>query len=253
MEQDSQSSSAHTPGCRLIRPTITWKECHCVAILSKDWDLSGFNGIACARSWRLNRTRRARPLVTLACWQTTRARRAHPLIPQAVAWFALLSHERNATAWLLFLRSHVRVGHHIKRLNEKIPADVSQQGFIWIYLPSLCGIPAMEQDSQSSSAHTPGCRLIRPTSTWKECHCVATLSSFPCSSWSSRQSRNNEKIPALLSKDWDLSFIRRLAMTYSHMGRPHTTIGAIAFHCWVRNGIRWYHNAMVAKQKLFKA
>ncbi len=24
--------------------------------------------------------------------------------------------------------------------------------------------------------------------------------------------------------------IRRLAMTYSHMGRPHTTIGAIAFH-----------------------
>ena len=24
--------------------------------------------------------------------------------------------------------------------------------------------------------------------------------------------------------------IRRLAMTYSHMWRPHTTIGAIAFH-----------------------
>jgi hypothetical protein len=196
--------------------------------------LSGFNCLACAIHWWWNRTRRARPLVHIAA-----------------AILALLSHERKYLRHTLYFPCSSCSSP--KRLNEKIPADVSQQGFIWIYLPSLCGIPAMEQDSQSSSAHTPGCRLIRPTSTWKECHCVATLSSFPCSSWSSRQSRNNEKIPALLSKDWDLSFIRRLAMTYSHMGRPHTTIGAIAFHCWVRNGIRWYHNAMVAKQKLFKA
>ena len=28
-----------------------------------------------------------------------------------------------------------------------------------------------------------------------------------------------------------IEIIRRLAMTYSHMGRPHTTIGAFAFHC----------------------
>ena len=39
-----------------------------------------------------------------------------------------------------------------------------------------------------------------------------------------------------------------LAMSYSHMGKPHTTIGAIAFHFWVRQGVRWVHNAMVAKQ-----
>ena len=25
-------------------------------------------------------------------------------------------------------------------------------------------------------------------------------------------------------------------MSYSHMGKPHTTIGANAFHFWVRNG-----------------
>ena len=41
-----------------------------------------------------------------------------------------------------------------------------------------------------------------------------------------------------------------LAMSYSHMGKPHTTIGAITFHFWVRHGIRWVHNAMVAKQIL---
>ena len=42
--------------------------------------------------------------------------------------------------------------------------------------------------------------------------------------------------------------IKSLAMSYSHMGKPHTTIGAIVFHFWVRHGIRWVHNAMVAKQ-----
>ena len=26
-------------------------------------------------------------------------------------------------------------------------------------------------------------------------------------------------------------YFRRLAMTYSHMGRPHTTIGDASFHC----------------------
>ena len=30
--------------------------------------------------------------------------------------------------------------------------------------------------------------------------------------------------------------IKSLAMSYSHMGKPHTTIGANSFHFWVRNG-----------------
>ena len=46
-------------------------------------------------------------------------------------------------------------------------------------------------------------------------------------------------------------WMRSLAVSYSHMGRPHTTIGAIAFHFWVRDGIRWFHNAMAAKQNWF--
>ena len=41
---------------------------------------------------------------------------------------------------------------------------------------------------------------------------------------------------------------RSLTMTYSHMGKPHTTIGAKSFHFWVRNGIRWFQLAMVVKQ-----
>jgi hypothetical protein len=31
-----------------------------------------------------------------------------------------------------------------------------------------------------------------------------------------------------------------LAVSYSHMGRPHTTIGAERFHFRVRNGIGWF-------------
>ena len=38
-------------------------------------------------------------------------------------------------------------------------------------------------------------------------------------------------------------------MTYFHMGRPHTIIGAGAFHCRVRDGIGWYHAAMAARRK----
>ena len=37
-------------------------------------------------------------------------------------------------------------------------------------------------------------------------------------------------------------------MTYSHMGSPHTTIGDVLFHCWVRDGIRWVQHSMVVKQ-----
>ena len=38
-------------------------------------------------------------------------------------------------------------------------------------------------------------------------------------------------------------------MTYFHMGRPHTIIGAGAFHYRVREGIGWYHAAMAARRK----
>ena len=53
--------------------------------------------------------------------------------------------------------------------------------------------------------------------------------------------------------DYYLSAVRRglnrcLTMSYSHMGRPHTTIGAERFHCWVREGIRWFTLAMVVRQ-----
>lgn len=39
-----------------------------------------------------------------------------------------------------------------------------------------------------------------------------------------------------------------LAVTYSHMGRPHTTIGAERFHFRVRNGFGWFPLAMAARQ-----
>ena len=35
-------------------------------------------------------------------------------------------------------------------------------------------------------------------------------------------------------------------MTYFHMGRPHTIIGADSFHFRVRDGIGWYRDAMIA-------
>ena len=39
-----------------------------------------------------------------------------------------------------------------------------------------------------------------------------------------------------------------LAVSYSHMGRPHTTIGAERFHFRVRNGIGWFPLANAARQ-----
>ena len=50
---------------------------------------------------------------------------------------------------------------------------------------------------------------------------------------------------------WALHLIWCLAVPYSHMGRPHTTIGATAFHFWVRHGVRWDHRATAARQILF--
>ena len=39
------------------------------------------------------------------------------------------------------------------------------------------------------------------------------------------------------------------AVTYSHTGRPRTTIGDASFHFRVRNGIGWYQCSMAAGQK----
>ena len=38
-------------------------------------------------------------------------------------------------------------------------------------------------------------------------------------------------------------------MTYSCM-YAHTTIGAVAFHFRVRDGIGWFHNAMVTRERV---
>jgi hypothetical protein len=43
-------------------------------------------------------------------------------------------------------------------------------------------------------------------------------------------------------------WIRSLAVSYSRMGRCHTTIGAGAFHVRVRDGNGWDHTAMAAKE-----
>lgn len=45
------------------------------------------------------------------------------------------------------------------------------------------------------------------------------------------------------------SFVHQsLAVSYFHMGRPHTIIGAERFHFRVRKGIGWFPLAMAARQ-----
>lgn len=58
----------------------------------------------------------------------------------------------------------------------------------------------------------------------------------------------NKKSPA--SFEVELFIFRCLTMSYSHMGRPHTTIGAGHFHFWVRHGIRWFASAIFVRQFL---
>ena len=43
--------------------------------------------------------------------------------------------------------------------------------------------------------------------------------------------------------------MKRLAVSYFHMGRPHTIIGAERFHYRVRDGIGWFPLAIATKQK----
>ena len=51
---------------------------------------------------------------------------------------------------------------------------------------------------------------------------------------------------------WPLSqsgvWVRSPAVSYSHMGKPHTTIGAESFHFRVRDGIGWFQDAIAARQ-----
>ena len=42
--------------------------------------------------------------------------------------------------------------------------------------------------------------------------------------------------------------IKNLAVTYFHMGKPHTIIGAEQFHFRVRDGIGWFPLAKAARQ-----
>ncbi len=46
--------------------------------------------------------------------------------------------------------------------------------------------------------------------------------------------------------------IKSLAVTYFHMGKPHTIIGAKQFHFRVRDGIGWFPLANAARQTGWK-
>ena len=63
----------------------------------------------------------------------------------------------------------------------------------------------------------------------------------------SSQSRQN-KTPAAKATGVG---IRCLAVSYSHMGKPHTTIGAEHFHFRVRKGIGWFLLAIAARRNCF--
>ena len=58
--------------------------------------------------------------------------------------------------------------------------------------------------------------------------------------WLNKQKPLNHSIQGLK--------IKILAVSYSHMGRPHTTIGAERFHFRVRNGIGWFPLAKTTRQ-----
>jgi hypothetical protein len=47
-------------------------------------------------------------------------------------------------------------------------------------------------------------------------------------------------------------WIKSLAVTYFHMGKPHTIIGAKQFHFRVRDGIGWFPLANAARQTVRK-
>jgi hypothetical protein len=65
-----------------------------------------------------------------------------------------------------------------------------------------------------------------------------------------RQSVCYQFVPCIFPCQGKKERIWCLAVPYSRMGRPHTTIGATAFHFWVRHGVRWDHRATAARQIL---
>ncbi len=69
---------------------------------------------------------------------------------------------------------------------------------------------------------------------------------------SSREVFKNKRLVLIRKNPWPRKrsgvLDKSLTMTYSHMGKPHTTIGDAAFHFWVRKGFRWFHSSMVVKQ-----
>ena len=67
---------------------------------------------------------------------------------------------------------------------------------------------------------------------------------FPFTLWFSRA----KKSPCRPKTTEAFLLFKSLAVTYSHMGRPHTTIGAEHFHFRVRNGIGWFLLAIAARQ-----
>ena len=46
--------------------------------------------------------------------------------------------------------------------------------------------------------------------------------------------------------------VKSLAVTYFHMGKPHTIIGAKQFHFRVRDGIGWFPLANAARQTVLE-
>ena len=74
------------------------------------------------------RTRRARPLVTLRCRATTGHAELSPLMILCCRKIRLDYHMKGNAFGMLFI-SPCSSGHRIKRLNEKIPADVVNRDF----------------------------------------------------------------------------------------------------------------------------
>ena len=62
---------------------------------------------------------------------------------------------------------------------------------------------------------------------------------------SARRGHTNDKSPDSFESGLSNKI---LAVSYSHMGRPHTTIGAERFHFRVRDGIGWFPLAIAARQ-----
>ena len=66
-----------------------------------------------------------------------------------------------------------------------------------------------------------------------------------------RAMRTGNKKPA--SSRWRVSVLKSLAVSYFHVAKHHTIIGAERFHFRVRKGIGWFPLAMAARQTFYIA